>query len=67
MRNFKGFEVLSFSMSAATAQLLSSDGFYKLPNGTRPFKIASANVSFNTNNSEIQKFLVVTLWSQMSD
>jgi hypothetical protein len=47
----KGFEVLSFSMSAATTQLLSSSEFCKLRYDTIPVgKSASANVSFYTNN-----------------
>ena len=53
---FKGFEVLYFSMSATTAQLLSSGEFHKLPYDTVPVKSASANVSFCTNNSKNAKF-----------
>jgi hypothetical protein len=47
--NFKGFEVLFFSMSATTAQLLSSGEFCKLRYDTITVKSASANVSFYTN------------------
>jgi hypothetical protein len=53
---FKDFEVLYFSMSATTTQLLSSGEFYKLRYETIPVKSASANVSFYTNNSKIPKF-----------
>jgi hypothetical protein len=48
--NFKGSEVLYFSMSATTTQLLSSGEFCKLRHDTIPVKSASANVSFYTNN-----------------
>jgi len=47
--NFKGFEVLYFSMSATTAQLLSSSEFYKLRYDTILVNSASANISFYTN------------------
>jgi hypothetical protein len=47
---FKDFEVLYFSMSAITTQLLSSGSFYKPRCDTIPVKSASANVSFYTNN-----------------
>jgi hypothetical protein len=47
---FEVFEVLSFSMSATTTQLLSSGEFCKLRYDTMPVKSASANVSFYTNN-----------------
>jgi len=47
----KGFEVLYFSMSAMTTQLLSSGEISKLRYDTVPVKSASANVSFYTNNS----------------
>jgi len=53
---FKGFEVLYFSMSATTTQLLSSGEFYKLRNVTIPVKSASANVSFYTNKSKMPNF-----------
>jgi hypothetical protein len=53
---FKGFEVLSFSMSATTTQLLSSGEFCKLHYDTIPVKSASANVSFFTNNSNMPNF-----------
>jgi hypothetical protein len=53
---FKGFEVLSFSMSATTTQLLSSGEFFKLCYGTIPVKSASAIVSFCTNNSKMPNF-----------
>jgi len=43
---FKGFEVLYFSMSATTIQLLSSGEFFKLSYDTIPVKSAPANVSF---------------------
>jgi hypothetical protein len=52
----KGFEVLYFSMSATTTQLLSSGEFYKLRYDTVPVKSASANVSFYTNISKNAKF-----------
>jgi hypothetical protein len=54
-------------MSATTTQLLSSGEFCKLRYDTKPVKIASANVSFYTNNSKNAKFPVVTLFLQMSD
>jgi len=63
---FKGFEVLYFSMSATTTQLLSSGEFCKLRYDTTPVKSASANVSLYTNNSKMTNFLVVTFLSQMS-
>jgi len=47
---FKNFEVLQFSMSATTTQLLSSGEFCKLRYDTIPVKSASANVSFYTSN-----------------
>jgi hypothetical protein len=50
---FKGFEVLQFSMSAMTTQLLSSGEFCKLRNDTTPVESASANVYFCTNNSKM--------------
>jgi hypothetical protein len=53
---FKGFEVLQFSVSATTAQLLSSGEFCKLLYDTIPIKSASANVSFYTSNSKIPNF-----------
>jgi len=56
VENFKGFEVLSFSMSATTTQLLSSGEFCRLPYDTTPAKSASANVSFYTNNAKMQNF-----------
>jgi hypothetical protein len=53
---FKSFEVLYFSMSATTTNLLSSGEFYRLRYDTIPVKSASANVSFYTNNSKIPNF-----------
>jgi hypothetical protein len=53
---FKGFELLYFSMSATTTQLLSSGEFCKLRCDTIPVKNASANISFYTNNSKIPDF-----------
>jgi hypothetical protein len=53
---FQGFEVLYFSMSATTTQLLSSGEFCKLPYDTIPVKSASANVSFYINNSKMPNF-----------
>jgi len=50
---FKGFEVLLFSMSAITAQLLSSGEFCKMHYDTAPVKSAYTNVSFYTNNSKM--------------
>ena len=44
----KVFEVLYFSMSANTTQLLSSGDFCKLRYDTIPFKSACTNVSFCT-------------------
>ena len=44
----KVFEVLSFSMSATTTQLLSSGEFCKLRYDTIPVGSASADVSFYT-------------------
>jgi hypothetical protein len=58
---FKGFEVLYFSMSATTTQLLSSGEFYKLLYDTIPVKSESANVSFYTNNSKCQVLSCDTL------
>jgi len=52
---FKGFEVLQFSMSPTTTQLLSSGEFCKLRYDTIPVKSTSANVSFYTNNSKNDK------------
>jgi len=43
---FEGFEMVSFSMSATTTQLLSGGEFCKLRYDTIPVKNASANVSF---------------------
>jgi hypothetical protein len=63
---FKGFEVLYFSMSATTTQLLSSGEFWKLFYDTVPVKSACANVSLYTSNSKNARFWVVTLLSQMS-
>jgi len=53
---FTGSEVLQFSMSATTTQLLSSSESCKLRYDTIPAKSASANVSFYTNNSKNAKF-----------
>jgi len=53
---FEGFEVLYFSMSAVTTQLLSSGEFYKLRYDTIPVKSACANISFYTNNSKMPNF-----------
>jgi len=57
-KRFKGFEVLYFSMSATTTQLLYSGEFCKLRYDTMPVKSASANVSFyiNTCNSKMPNF-----------
>jgi len=55
---FKCFEVLYFSMSATTTQLLSSGEFCKLRYDTIPVKSASANVSFYTNNSKMPNFVL---------
>jgi hypothetical protein len=43
-------------MSAMMTQLLSSGEFYKLCCDTIPVKSASANVSFDTNNSKMPNF-----------
>jgi len=53
---FKSFEVLSFSMSATTTQLLSSGEFCKLRYATIRVESASANVSFYNNNSKMPNF-----------
>jgi len=53
---FKSFEVLYFSMTETTTQLLSSGEFCKLPYDTIPVKSASANVSFYTKNSKMPNF-----------
>jgi hypothetical protein len=53
---FKGFEVLYFSISATTTQLLSNGEFCKLRYDTIAVKSASANVSFYTNNSKMPNF-----------
>jgi len=53
---FKCFEVLNFSVSATTTQLLSSGKFCKLCYDTIPVKSGSANVSFYTNNSKMPNF-----------
>jgi hypothetical protein len=53
---FKGFEVLQFSMSATTTQLLSSGEICKLRCDALSVKTASANVSFYTNNSKMPNF-----------
>jgi len=50
VEKFKGFEVLYFSMSAMTTQLLSSGEFCNLRYDTIAVKSVSANVSFYTNN-----------------
>ena len=54
--NFKVFEVLKFSMSAMTTQLLSSGEFCKLFYDTIPVKSESANVSFYTNKLKMPNF-----------
>jgi hypothetical protein len=43
-------------MSATTTQLLSSGEFCKLRFDTIPVKIASADVSFYTDNSKMPNF-----------
>jgi hypothetical protein len=43
-------------MSATATQLLSSGEFCKLRYDTTPVRTASANVSFNTNNSKMPNF-----------
>jgi hypothetical protein len=53
---FKHFEVLQFSMSATTTQLLSGGKFCELRYDTIPVKSSTANVSFNTNNSKMPNF-----------
>jgi hypothetical protein len=53
---FKDFEVLYFSISATTTQLLSSGEFCKLHYDSIPVKSASADVSFYTNNSKMPNF-----------
>ena len=53
---YKGFEVLKFSTSATTTQLLSSGKFCKPRYATIPVKSASANVSFYTSNSKMSNF-----------
>jgi len=56
VETFKTFEVLQFSMTATTTQLLSSGEFCKLRYDTTPVKSASANVSFYSNNSKMPNF-----------
>jgi hypothetical protein len=53
---FEGFEVLYFSMSAMTTQLLSCGEFCRLRYDTIPVKSASANISIHTNNSKTRNF-----------
>jgi len=53
---FESLEVLYFSMSATTTQLLSSSEFCKLCYDTIPVKGASANVTFCTSNSKTPNF-----------
>jgi hypothetical protein len=53
---FKGFEVLYFSISATTTQLLSSGEFCRLHYDTIRIKSASANISFYTNNPKMPNF-----------
>jgi hypothetical protein len=55
-KKFKSFEVLQFSMSATTTQLLSSGEFCKLRYDTIPVKSASTNVSFCTNKPKMPNF-----------
>jgi len=43
-------------MSATKTQLLSSGEFYKKRYDTTSVKVASANVSFYTNNSKVPNF-----------
>jgi len=47
---FQGFEVIYFTMSATTTQLLSRGEFCKLRYDVIPVKSASTNFSFYTNN-----------------
>jgi len=51
-KRLKVLKCYNFFMSATTTQLLSSGEFCKLRYDTIPVKIASANVSFYTNNSK---------------
>jgi hypothetical protein len=53
---FKCSEVLYFSVSVTTIQLLPSGKFCKLRYDTIPVKSASANVSFYINNSKMPNF-----------
>jgi hypothetical protein len=53
---FKGFEVLQFSMSATTTQLISSGEFCKLLYDTIPVKSAPADFSFYTYNPKMPNF-----------
>ena len=53
---FEGFEVLQFSMSATTTQLLPSGEFCKLRYDTVLVKSASANISSFTNKSKMPNF-----------
>jgi len=53
---FKGFEMLQFSMSATTTQLLFSGEFCKLHYDTIPVKSGSADVSLYTSNSKMPNF-----------
>jgi len=53
---FNDFEVLQFSISATTTQLLSSGEFCRLHYDIKPVKSASANVHFYANNSKMPNF-----------
>jgi len=53
---FKGYEVLLFSVSAMTTQLLSSGEFCKPRYDTTPVKSASADICFYTDNSKMPNF-----------
>jgi len=65
--NFKDFEVVKFSMSAKTTQLLSSGQFCKLRYDTTPVKNAPTKRLFLYQWLQNAKFWVVPLLSQMSD
>jgi len=55
---FKRFELLYFSVSATTTQLLSSGNFCQMRYDTILVKSASANVSFYMNNSNMPNFVL---------
>jgi hypothetical protein len=53
---FKGFELVQFSLTATTTQLLSSGDVCSLRYGIIIVKSASASISFYTNISKMPNF-----------